>query len=141
MEKEHVLVYSKEKIFRALKEVLSKKDEIIFAYVHGSFLDGVLLNDIDIALFLDDKKIDCEETAYCERSSSELSERIHYTVDVHIMNRKPVGFLHSVFKHGKLVFSRDEELRSDLIERTSMAYMDFFELSMEYVRDLVYDEN
>jgi predicted nucleotidyltransferase len=140
MEKEHVLTDSKKKVFSVLINTLLKKDEIIFAYLHGSFLDGFLFNDIDIALYLDHQKIPREKNSdYCEQLSIELSELIEYVADVHIMNHAPVGFQHSVFKHGELLFSKDDELRSDLIERTSMEYTDFYELSLEYIRDIVYD--
>jgi predicted nucleotidyltransferase len=140
MEKEHVLTDSKKKVCTVLINTLLKKDEIVFAYLHGSFLDGFLFNDIDIALYLDDKKIPREKNSdYCEQLSIELSELIEHVADVHIMNHAPVGFQHSVFKHGELLFSRDDELRSDLIEKTSMEIMDFYELSLESIRDMVYD--
>jgi len=138
MEKENVSIYSKKKIFNVLKKELSKKDEIFFAYLHGSFLEGSLYRDIDVALYLDQVKIHGEEnTGYCEQLNLELSKLVRFCVDVHVINRAPVGFQHSVFKHGQLLFSKDEELRSDLIEEISMEYMDFFELSMQSIRDMV----
>jgi predicted nucleotidyltransferase len=139
MEKKEVSLHEKKKIADNLKAVLLKKDEIIFAYLQGSFLDGFLFNDIDIALYLDPKKIPPgKESDYCELLSIELSGVIGFVADVHIMNHAPVGFQHSVFKHGELLFSKDDELRSDLIEETSLEYMDFYELSLEYIRDIVY---
>jgi predicted nucleotidyltransferase len=142
MKKEDVLFESKKKVFNLLKNALFKKDEVIFAYLHGSFLDGSLFNDIDIALYLDDKKIPGEKDPdYCEQLNMELSQLIKFVADVRIMNHAPLGFQHSVFKHGQLLFSRDDELRSDLIEKTSMEYMDFYELSLQYIRDIVYDGN
>ena len=142
MEKANVSIDSKKKIFNVIKNALLKKGEIIFAYLHGSFLDGPLFNDIDIALYLDDKKIhDRENPDYCEQLNMELAERIGFVADVHIMNRAPLGFQHSVLKHGQLLFSKNDELRSDLIEKTSREYMDFYELSLQYIRDIVYHGN
>jgi predicted nucleotidyltransferase len=142
MEKANVSIDSKKKIFNAIKNALLKKDEIIFAYLHGSFLDGPLFNDIDIALYLDDKKIHGQENLdYCEQLNMELSHRIGFAADVHIMNRAPLGFQHSVLKYGQLLFSKNDELRSDLIEKTSREYMDFYELSLQYIRDIVYHGN
>ncbi|UCH95809.1 MAG: nucleotidyltransferase domain-containing protein [Candidatus Aminicenantes bacterium] len=130
----------KKKVINVLKNVLSKKDEILFAYLHGSFLDGFLFNDIDIAIYLDEKRTHHKKNpGYQEQLSFQLSELTRFVVDVHIMNQAPVGFKHSVFKHGQLLFSKDEELRSDLIEETSLEYMDFFELSKQYIKDMVYD--
>ena len=135
-----VSLHVKKKIANNLKSALLKRDEIAFAYLHGSFLDGVLFNDIDIALYLDQEKIPPGKgLGYCEQLSRELSRVIGFVIDVHMMNHAPVGFQHSVFKHGQLLFSKDDELRSDLIEETSLEYMDFYELSLEYIRDIVYD--
>lgn len=140
MVKEDILVNSKDKVFALLKKLLSKKKEIIFAYLHGSCLDGSLYNDIDIALYLDEEKIDRERVSeYCERLNPGLSELIRFVVDVRALNRAPAGFLHSVFKHGRFLFSKDDELRSDLIESTSLEIMDYYELSIENIKDMVYD--
>lgn len=142
MEKEDIPVNSKKKVFDLLKNSLLNKDGIIFAYLHGSFLDGSLYNDIDIALYLDEKKVGREKISeYCKQLNLEISELIRFVVDVHILNRAPVGFLHSVFKHGQLLFSKDDELRSDLIEKISLEYMDYYELSLQSIRDMVYDDN
>jgi len=142
MEKDRVSANSKSEIFATLKEALLEKDGIIFAYLHGSYLEGSLYNDVDIALYLDETKIDYKEIpGYCDGLNLELSELIRFVVDVHALNRAPVGFLHSVFKHGRMLFSRDDEFRSDLIESTSLEIMDYYELSLENIRDMVYDGN
>jgi len=142
MAKDTILVNSKNKLCAVLKKALLKRNEIIFAYLHGSYLDGSLYNDVDIALYFDEKKIDHKEIPeYCERLNLELSELIRFVVDVHALNRAPVGFLHSVFKHGRILFSKNDELRSDLLESTSMEIMDYYELSLENIRDMVYDGN
>lgn len=142
MKTEESSTYPKQKVFKALKDALLGKDEIIFAYLHGSFLDGLLFKDIDIALYLDDKKVGNESNEdYCDRLSMELSELIRFVVDVHIMNRAPAGFQHSVFKHGELLFSKDDELRTDLMEETSMEIMDYYEISIQSIRDMVYDDD
>ena len=52
------------------------------------------------------------------------------------MNYAPLGFKHSVLKNGKLLFSQDDNLRLDIIESVSREYMDFFELAIQYIRDI-----
>ena len=139
MQKKDISTARRNRIFKTLTEALSKRDEIIFAYVHGSFLEGVLFNDIDVALYIKETEVSREkESGYCDDLSLDLSGRIGFTADVHIMNHAPVGFQHGVFKHGRLLFSKDDELRSDLIEETSMETMLFYEHSLEYIRDIVY---
>jgi predicted nucleotidyltransferase len=139
MEKQAVPVSSKEKVVEALRVALTKKNAIIFAYLHGSYLDGVLYNDIDVAIYLDQSKIDREkQDDYCDRLNDCLSELLRFVVDVRIMNHAPAGFQHSVYKHGQLLFCRDDRLRTDLVEKTSMDVMLFYELSLENLRDMVY---
>lgn len=136
------MIESKKKIFEVLTKTLQKRDEIIFAYLHGSYLDGLLFNDVDVALYVDEKKISRQtEPDYCEQLNMELSVLTGLVVDIRIMNQAPVGFQHGVFKHGRLLFSRDDVLRSDLIEETSMEIMDYYELSLQGLRDIVYDGN
>jgi len=46
---------AKEKIIQELRNRLAQEKNIVFAYLHGSFLDENGFNDIDIAIFLDQK--------------------------------------------------------------------------------------
>ena len=127
----------KESAAKNIKKLLISRDEIIFAYLHGSFLDNFNFEDIDVALYIDQEKINYKQAFdYCFQLSSELSGQIGFEVDIQIMNYAPLGFKHSVLKNGTLLFSKDENLRLDLIESTSREYMDFYELALQYIRDI-----
>lgn len=129
---------SKENIFKTLKRKLSSSGEIIFCYIHGSFLDDYPFHDIDIAVYVDQKKIKPQQAFdYSFQLSLNLSGEIGLEIDIQVMNYAPLGFQHSVFKNGKLLFSKDENLRLNLIESASLEYIDFFELSLQYIHDLV----
>lgn len=52
----------KKKIFTRLKEILIERDEILFAYIHGSFLDNLPFHDIDVALYVDPKEVDSSQS-------------------------------------------------------------------------------
>lgn len=128
---------SKESSVEKIKKLLISRDEIIFAYLHGSFLDNFNFEDIDVALYIDQEKINNKQAFdYSLRLSSELSSQIGFEVDVQILNYASLGFKHSVLKNGILLFSKDENLRLDLIESISREYMDFYELAMQYIRDI-----
>jgi len=130
---------SKEKIIEQLKNAIIQKDEIIFSYIHGSFLDKFPFQDIDIALYFDSKKISSLQAFdYSFQLSVDLSRKIGLEVDIQIMNYAPLGFKHSVLRNGKLLFSKDENLRLNLIESVSLEYIDFYELSLQYIHDIVY---
>ncbi|MCJ7579014.1 MAG: nucleotidyltransferase domain-containing protein [Candidatus Aminicenantes bacterium] len=100
----------KKKIFARLKEILIERDEILFVYIHGSFLDNLPFHDIDVALYVDPKEVDSLQSFdYSLGLSVELSQKLGKDIDTKVMNYAPVGFQHSVFKNGKLLFSKTDQ--------------------------------
>ncbi|MEE8377470.1 MAG: nucleotidyltransferase domain-containing protein [Candidatus Aminicenantaceae bacterium] len=129
----------KKKIFSRLKEILIERDEILFAYIHGSFLDNLPFHDIDVALYVDPKKVDSSQSFdYSLELSVELSQKLGKDIDIKVMNYAPVGFQHSVYKNGKLLFSREDSLRLDLLEKNSLDYISFYEFSVQFIRESVF---
>lgn len=122
-----------------LTELLMPRKEILFAFLHGSFLDSEsLAHDIDVAVYVDLEKMGgLELFDYRMQLSVDLSRQTGREIDVQTLTGAPVGFRHSVFKHGKLLFCKDEELMSEVYEETTLEYIDFYELSREYTRDLI----
>jgi len=129
----------KKKIFTRLKEILIERDEILFVYIHGSFLDNLPFHDIDVALYVDPKEVDSSQSFdYSLELSVELSQKLGKDIDAKVMNYAPVGFQHSVYKNGKLLFSREDSLRLDLLEKNSLDYISFYELSVQFIRESVF---
>lgn len=120
----------KQKLISALK----RHDEISFAYLHGSF--GTLpFRDIDIGAYCiisEDKVFDFEIEI-----SSKLQTASGYTVDFKIINYAPIWFQFSVINEGGLLFERDKELRLNFLEEVGLRYMDYFEFSKSYFRELI----
>ena len=128
---------NKAALTNVIREALLAREEILFAYIHGSFLSLSDFRDIDVALFINPEEVSSEQAFdYSFRLSVELSHLTAQDIDIQIMNYAPLGFRHSVFKNGRLLFSRDETLRTDLMEETSLDYIAFYELSLQYIRDL-----
>lgn len=131
-------ITSKETTVENLKKKLSSRNEIIFSYIHGSFLDNYPFHDIDIAVYVDQEKIISQKAFdYSFQLSLDLSKETGFEIDIQIMNYAPLGFQHSVLKNGILLFSKNEKLRLDLIENISLEYIDFYELSLQYIHDVV----
>lgn len=123
-------------IFNQLSTALQHRPEIVFAYLHGSFVDGGKYRDIDVAVYLDSEKADAVDGFdYAFEAAVDLSRQLRREVDVHVLNGSSTGFQNSVFRTGRVLFSRDERLRLDLLERNSQEAMDFHELSLEYLRE------
>ncbi|MDO8727206.1 MAG: nucleotidyltransferase domain-containing protein [Candidatus Methanoperedens sp.] len=122
----------KEKIKKNLIEIIQNKEEVIFAYLHGSFLINGF-NDIDLAFFVNG----IEDILDYEISVSlEIEKKIHFPIDVKVLNSAPLGFKYEVTK-GELLFSRDEEIRTDFLEKVWHQYLDFKPIEKEILMDMM----
>lgn len=126
-------------ILDALQEAISAEPDVVFAYVHGSVLEDRPFHDVDVAAYLDivDEQemgwFALELAADLERSLSQRCDQI-LPVDVRILNQSPLGFRYHVFR-GKLLFSRDEALRTQEVERTVSRYLDLKPLRQRALKE------
>ncbi len=116
---------AKRQLENKLREILLQKREILFAYIHGSFLQDIPFHDIDLALYMDESQINKQKSLDYElRLSIELELKVKYPIDVKIINFAPLYFRYTITK-GKLLLSNDDELRYNFIEKTWLEYLDF----------------
>jgi predicted nucleotidyltransferase len=124
-------------IRQTLKESLQKREEILFAYLHGSFVEGRLYHDIDVAVYVTPELLNQVDAFDYEMNlSTHLTLSLHAPTDVHILNRAPLGFRHSALQ-GELVFARDEELLTDYIEQVGWDYIQFVHHIREYLLEVM----
>lgn len=115
----------KEKIEETLKDLLQVKNDIIFTYIHGSFLLNLPFHDIDLAIFVNEtavNELSCLD--YEIQLSIELELVIKIPIDIKIINFAPLPFKYNITK-GNLLFCKDNKLRLKFIETTWMDYFDF----------------
>ena len=122
----------KKEIVDELTRLLREREEIIFAYLHGSFLTHDF-RDIDIAVYL---KKD-EDVLYEVELGVELEKILKFPVDVRVLNSAPLTFKFKVIKDGLLLFSRDERIRSDFEALTISEYHDFSYFRKRYRREVL----
>lgn len=124
------IVQIKQRLISALK----RHDKVSFAYLHGSF--GILpFRDIDIGAYCaipEDAIFDFELEI-----SSELEMASGYSVDFKVINYAPIGFQFSVINEGTLIFERDTVVRLNFLEDVGLMYMDYFEFSKSYFKELM----
>jgi predicted nucleotidyltransferase len=106
----------REDAIKIISDVLAAEPKVLFAYVYGSFLEDRPFHDIDIGVYL----------AFSEKTEANffaldlgmklesvlkasLQERIP-PVDVRVLNWAPPSFAYHLIR-GRLLFSRDEDLR------------------------------
>ena len=115
-------------ILDLIKEVLTKDDRLVFAYVYGSFATEQSFRDVDIGIYVKNP----EENPFI--ISSEIKTQLSrlakkrggdFTADefdVRVINGAPFTFLKRVFKGGMLLIDNDPDLRTDIVEQVSIKY-------------------
>ncbi|MBZ0160116.1 MAG: nucleotidyltransferase domain-containing protein [bacterium] len=98
---------------------LSREPDVLFAYVYGSFLKSEAFHNIDIGVYLSSGHFN---NALAANLSAHLSGKIKLPVDVRTLNTAPISFRLYVLR-GECLFSRDDNLRTDIIEDTTRRYL------------------
>ncbi len=126
----------KEGLKGALVYLLTRRKEVAFAYLYGSFLSAAWFRDVDIAVFVDEKRVDRKEVLDYEISLSlELEKELRLPVDVKVLNYAPLSFRYEVTK-GEVIFSRDEEARFTFLEKTWHRYLDFAPVERQFIEEM-----
>ncbi|PKM83595.1 MAG: nucleotidyltransferase domain-containing protein [Firmicutes bacterium HGW-Firmicutes-13] len=124
------------KILNELQDVLAQEENILFAYLHGSFVNFVNFGDIDIAVYLKnvpDDKLDI--MTYEFNLEKTIEKKTLYPVDVRILNTAPPSFKYSVIKNGIRLIEKDENKRVDFETMTLKIYFDFLPFRKRYFRE------
>lgn len=111
-----------DEVRRAAKEIFSKREEVITAYVYGSFLHTTSYEDIDIGLLIEDEFK--PDALYEARIAGELEKELIEDCDVRILNDRPVRFLFSMLKNCQILYCKDETERIDFESKVMVKYLD-----------------
>lgn len=94
---------------------LQQFDEIVFAYIFGSFATKEHYHDIDIAVYLNDKfnKNDFTKYPYGYESEmiSKLTQLTRKKIDFVVMNKMGITFQQRIINKGILLFCKDKSKR------------------------------
>ncbi len=111
----------KDRLSKAISARLSQEPGILFACLHGSFVTGEPFRDIEIGLYTRDR---CD-LFYGSDLSYELSKATGYEVEVQVINEAPVAFQMAVIREGRLMFSIDDDAKTDFIEDVGRRYREY----------------
>jgi len=126
----------REGVVSQLREQLQKREEIIFAYLHGSFVEGGPFKDIDLAVYVDEAKVSKDKCLEYEITLAvDLQSSLSKPIDVKILNHAPLGFQYYATA-GKLLLTRDDEKRVDFVTLARSLYLDFQIESQKYLWEL-----
>ena len=125
---------SRKEILNRVRQLLLQQDEVVFAYVFGSFLKGPF-RDIDIAVFVDEDCIS-DYLRFGLRLAAKIEREIHLPVDLRVLNDAPLYFQYATIK-GEVLISNDEETRCRFVERVIVEYLDFREFERQVIREII----
>jgi predicted nucleotidyltransferase len=123
----------KEDIFCQIERYLAKRPDLLFAYVHGSFMLQEKFRDIDVAIYLKSKPTELLQVELDLETA--LYNQIKYPVDVRILNSAPLSFRYNVIKDGRRLAVINDDARCDFEETTVSNYFDFAPYRKMYLQE------
>ena len=134
--KHNLDTYQKERIIELISSYLkSEHEEIVVAYLFGSFIAEESFSDIDIGIIADkdlDRPLDFE--FYLENKIEMLAG---YRTDVRLLNRAPLSFCQNVIRHGRVIIDRDPNIRADFEGNILKQYFDFAPFRRQYLNEVI----
>ena len=125
----------REKARDEVQSFLLGRKEVIFAYIHGSFLQN-LFRDIDLAIYVDET-LKREDALHLElKMEMELEEITGFPSDVRVLNHAPLTFKFNVLKDGNLLMTRNEDIRADFESLSLREYHDFNFYRKRYMKEV-----
>jgi predicted nucleotidyltransferase len=108
-----------ERLIDKLRELLQGVKGVSFAYVYGSFLKRELFRDVDVWIEEGEDPFEYEVVL-----SSRIEAYLEVPIDIHVLNETPITFRYAVFTEGRLLFSREERTRVEVVDETIRQYAD-----------------
>ena len=119
---------AKQQIIDKLTQFLKEREEILFAYIFGSFVSKENYHDIDIAVFLrsDFDKNNYTEFPYGYESKllSELNILLKYKIDLLVINNANITIVKKIINNGILLFSKADKKRISFENHIRKLYID-----------------
>jgi hypothetical protein len=97
----------------AIKKYLYKRNEIIFAYLYGSYANNSnnKLSDIDIAVYIDNKQKPVSSYfGYKSELITELQSMTSKDIDLIILNEVPDKIAYNALNEGSLMFTKSNNI-------------------------------
>lgn len=132
---------SKRAVLKDLSALLGSRNEIIFAYAHGSFLESGPFRDLDIAVCLHTSSMPASSFHYEDRLAQQIAARLNlaFPVDLRLVNGAPVAFQYRVFR-GSLLVDNDPEFRVKQITHVVARYLDILPVLKHHAREAFSNE-
>ena len=118
-----------EEIENIFRKIFLQNEEILAAYLYGSFLFNDNYEDIDIGLLIQDnfKSNVMYEANLAGRLEQIFKDtyNVFKPIDVRILNGKSLRFLFSMLKNSKIIYSKNDLERVKFETKIMKEYLDF----------------
>ena len=125
----------KKKIAKAISLHIQNREEIITAYLFGSFVNGRQFGDIDIGILVSKEPED--QLGYEFELEIELTQLVKYPVDVRVLNKAPITFVQNVIRHGIIIIDNKPDIRSNFESYILRKYFDFAPFRRRYLAEVI----
>lgn len=135
--KQYILPLEKQPLISHISSFLRSRDDILFAYIFGSFARDENFADIDIGVFL--REPDCLNTLDLElKLETALQSLTRFPIDLRVLNNAPLSLVYNVIKESTLVVDKDADLRADFEGRIFKKYLDFAHYRKRYLKEVTH---
>ena len=126
----------KEKLLNRAAVYLKRYPEILFAFAHGSFIEGGPFRDLDIAVFLRSEFLSRINFRYEMRLEARIEKGldVSLTVDVRILNTAPLSFRYHALR-GRLLLDREPDERIAFATQTAARYLDIAPILKHHTKE------
>jgi predicted nucleotidyltransferase len=111
-----------------LSQVMSRSQNVLFAYLFGSHITGMITEstDMDVAVYLDKKHADIDDylSLHSTLSRALKTDKIDLVL---LNNANNLILLDSIVRHGILVIDKDKDRREEFELRVLHSAIDFRE--------------
>jgi predicted nucleotidyltransferase len=122
----------REEVADRFGNLIRQRTEVVFAYLHGSFLEGTF-RDVDVAVYLD--TLPPSPLAYELERETELGRLTRFPCDVRILNGAPASFRYNVVRSGRPLAVADDDARTEFVEAAIRDYCDFTPYRKRYIEE------
>ncbi len=127
---------NKQELIGSIASYLGAKDEIMAAYLFGTFLSEATYYDIDIGLLVG--KEPQKVLNYEFGLEADVEKIVKCRVDVRVLNRAPLSFCQNVIRKGKVILDRNPSDRADFENSTLKKYFDFAFYRRRYLAEVLH---
>jgi predicted nucleotidyltransferase len=133
--KRTLLKSSRKRLAAAIADrLIELRDDILTAYVFGSFVTEELFSDIDVGILT---RIMPERPLMLEIDlENELEKITPCPVDVRVLNGAPLSFTQNVVRRGTVILDREPNLRADFEGMVLKKYFDFYPFRARYLSEV-----